>query len=282
MGRGDDAHVDLDRRVAAHPVELAVSQYAQQAGLRLCRHVADLIQKQGAAIGLLKATAALYGSTGEGALLVTEQLGFHQVFRNRCHVQGDEGVARARAVAVQGVGDQLFTGTGFAVDQHRDVGVRQAADGAKDLLHGWRFTDDLGGAGLQCFFVLRFLLVGMGQRAADQGDGLVYVKGLGQVLEGTTLVGGNGAVEIRVGGHDDHWQLRITLAHGGQQIQAAGAGHADVADENVRMLALQTRQGGVCAVKGDRLHAFLLQGFLQYPADGAVVVDDPDVFGTIL
>ena len=54
----NDAHVDLDRNVPAHAIELAISQNPQQSGLCVGRHVADFIQKQGPAVSLLKAPAA--------------------------------------------------------------------------------------------------------------------------------------------------------------------------------------------------------------------------------
>ena len=38
---GDDAYVDLHRRIAADPVELAVRQHPQQARLHVERHIAD-------------------------------------------------------------------------------------------------------------------------------------------------------------------------------------------------------------------------------------------------
>ena len=55
---GDDAHVGLDRLVAADAVEAAVGQHAQQPRLQLRRHVADLVEEQRAAFGLLEAAAA--------------------------------------------------------------------------------------------------------------------------------------------------------------------------------------------------------------------------------
>ena len=55
VGRGDDAHVGADRRAAADRGVLALLQHAQQARLRLDRHVADLVEEQGAALGLLEA-----------------------------------------------------------------------------------------------------------------------------------------------------------------------------------------------------------------------------------
>ena len=56
--RGDDAHVRLQRRVAADAVVLAVGEHAQQAHLQVGRHVADLVEEQRAAFGLLEAPAA--------------------------------------------------------------------------------------------------------------------------------------------------------------------------------------------------------------------------------
>ena len=44
VGRGDDAHVHLDRHMTTHPVELAVGQDPQQAGLGVGGHVADLVE----------------------------------------------------------------------------------------------------------------------------------------------------------------------------------------------------------------------------------------------
>ena len=79
--RGDDAHVDLDRQLAADAIELAFRQHAQQARLQLRRHVADLVEEQRAAVGLLEASAAQFGRAGERALLVAEQFRLEQIGR---------------------------------------------------------------------------------------------------------------------------------------------------------------------------------------------------------
>ncbi|MND56661.1 hypothetical protein D3C80_477720 [compost metagenome] len=211
---------------------------------------------------------------------MAEQLGLHQVLGDRRHVQRDEGRRGARAVAVQGVGHQLLAGTRFAVDQHRDVGVAEAADGAEHLLHGRRFADDLRGARLRRRRFQALLFLGVLEGALDQRHGFVDVEGLGQVLEGAALVGGHRAVQVGMGGHDDHWQARVQLADPCQQVQAAGTGHADVGDDHVRLLAGEAAEQAVGALEALGGHAFLLQGLFQDPADGTVVVDDPDGFTT--
>lgn len=76
VGGGDDPHIHLHRLVAADPVELAIGQHPQQPGLHIQRHVANLVEKQGTAVGLLEAAVADVVGAGEGPLLVTEQLRF--------------------------------------------------------------------------------------------------------------------------------------------------------------------------------------------------------------
>ena len=107
---------------------------------------------------------------------MAEQLGFHQVLGDRRHVQRDEWRGCARAVAMQGMGDQLLAGTRFAVDQHGDVGMAEAADGAEYLLHRRRLADDLRRARLVRRQLQALLLLGVLVGALDQGDRLVDVE----------------------------------------------------------------------------------------------------------
>ncbi len=74
MGCRDQAHVHLDGFHAAHALELALLQHAQQLHLHVERQVADLVEKQGAAVGQLEAARSPRHRAGEGALLVSEQL----------------------------------------------------------------------------------------------------------------------------------------------------------------------------------------------------------------
>ena len=63
--RGDDADIHTDRRLSAHAIELSLRQDAQQTRLQRRRHVADLVEKQRAAVGLLEAPATLGIGAGE-------------------------------------------------------------------------------------------------------------------------------------------------------------------------------------------------------------------------
>ena len=81
VGRGDDADVDLDRPRRSEALDFALLQHAQDLGLRLRAHVADFVEEDRAAVGLLELADLLLGRAGERALLVAEQLRLDQLLR---------------------------------------------------------------------------------------------------------------------------------------------------------------------------------------------------------
>ena len=94
VGRGEDAHVDVDHVLAADARDLARLQRAQHLGLRDEVHVADLVEKERAAVRLLEEPAALEHRAGERAPLVAEQLALDELARDRRAVDLDEGLVR--------------------------------------------------------------------------------------------------------------------------------------------------------------------------------------------
>jgi hypothetical protein len=104
------------------------SDSASTRSKRVCsqRHVADLVQEQGAPIGLRdQSLHALALAAGEAARRVAEQFAFDQALRNRCAVDGHEGLRGARAVGVQSARQDLLAGPGLAADQQVHVAVDQ-------------------------------------------------------------------------------------------------------------------------------------------------------------
>ena len=97
VGRGDQPDVDAQRPRAAEPLELVLLEHAQDLGLRARAHVADLVEEQRAAVGLLEPADALLVGAGERALLVAEQLGLEQVLLERRAVHLDEVARRCRS-----------------------------------------------------------------------------------------------------------------------------------------------------------------------------------------
>jgi len=79
VGRRDDAHIDGNLAPAADTLDHVFLQHAQQLDLQIERQVADLVEKQGAAIGLLEAPLACLHGAGKGALFVTEEFASNSV-----------------------------------------------------------------------------------------------------------------------------------------------------------------------------------------------------------
>src|SRR5690606_27025386 len=108
VGRGNDTDVGADGRAPADGRVLSLLQDAQQPGLRLQRHIADLIEEERAAFRLLEAAGGALLRAGERALLVAEELGFDQVPRYGGHVDGDERALAAAAEFMQRAGNKLL------------------------------------------------------------------------------------------------------------------------------------------------------------------------------
>ena len=97
VGRGDDAHVHLDRLDAAEPHELALLNHAQQLGLRVERDVADLVEEDRALVGQLEEALLRIDGAGERALHVSEEVGLEQIRRQVAGVDRDERACPTRA-----------------------------------------------------------------------------------------------------------------------------------------------------------------------------------------
>ena len=80
IGGGEDADVDLDRRVGADAGDLAVFDHPEEFDLRGQRHVADLVEEHRAAVGVLELADAVGRGIGERSFHVPEQFALENVF----------------------------------------------------------------------------------------------------------------------------------------------------------------------------------------------------------
>ena len=114
-------------------------QHAQNLGLNRGAHVADFVEEQAAAIGLLEAADALPIGARERALFVAEQFGFEQRLGQRRAVHLDEVPRSAQRVVMDRARDQLLARARFAANQHRRVALRHLADDAEHALQRGRW-----------------------------------------------------------------------------------------------------------------------------------------------
>ena len=279
VGGGDDADIGLDRRAAADRRVFALLQHAQQTGLRLHRHVADLVEEQRAALGLFEAAGGALVGAGEGPLLVAEQFALDEVARNGRHVDGDEGAFLALAVIVQRAGHQFLAGAGLAVDHHGEVGLHQARERAIDFLHRRRAPDErhaldlLGRAGVA-------VLARLGHRAADDADQLLEVEGLRQIVIGAALRRADRGHEGVLRAHDDDRQLGPQFLDAGQQFEGVFVRHHHVGDDEIALARLHPAPKRRRRAGGANLISRARQRLRHDRADRGVVVGD-EYFATV-
>src|SRR5687767_10496729 len=100
--RRENADVHLDRPRRPQPLDFTLLEDAQHLRLRLRAHVADFVEKDGSAVGLLELADLLLGRAGERTFLVAEQLRLDQLLRNRRAVHLNEALPASEAVAMDG------------------------------------------------------------------------------------------------------------------------------------------------------------------------------------
>src|SRR5438105_2689162 len=135
VGGSDDPDVDGDRLGGADGTDLAALEGAQELDLEGRRHLADLVEQQRPARGLLEEPLLVRAGAREGALDVPEDLRLEQRFGQRSAVDGDEGPARPVAGMVDGLGDDLLARPRLAVDEHGSIRGRDAPDELEHLYH---------------------------------------------------------------------------------------------------------------------------------------------------
>src|SRR5579883_21578 len=132
---GEEADVHLDGMRAADAVDLALLDGAQQLRLEARVHLADLVEQQGPAVGLLELADAARDGAGEGALLMPEKLRFEEVLRNRGAIHRDEALLGAPALAVDEAGENLLAGAAFAGEKNACLRRRHLLGEAQRLFH---------------------------------------------------------------------------------------------------------------------------------------------------
>ena len=125
-------------------------QHTQQFGLQLNRHLANFIQKNGAALGLLEQTFVLFVGAGECALFVSKKHVFNQMLGQSCTVHGDKWAFGSQRGFVQHTGQYFFTGTCGAHQQSGNFSLCNALGQGKQMLADGvdkhiAFAFDIGG-----------------------------------------------------------------------------------------------------------------------------------------
>ena len=138
--RSDQPHIDLDLNAATNALDLALLQDAQKFDLHIEGNFGQFVEKQSAAVGLLKAASAPGVRPGKGTFFVPEQLALDQALVEGGAVDGDKGVVGAGACFVYCARHQLLASARLTSQQHGRPARSGPRHHVEGLFYGWRAT----------------------------------------------------------------------------------------------------------------------------------------------
>ena len=131
----EDAHVDIDRAVAADAPDRVGVEGAEQLGLDREREFSDLVQEKCSAVRPFERADPPGFRAGERAAFVAEQLRLHQAGGDRPTVDRHPRSIRAGRGRVDRAGQDVFAGPRFPEDQGRGRRGGDRFRDAEDLAH---------------------------------------------------------------------------------------------------------------------------------------------------
>ena len=116
VGSGQKTHIRVDRPVASDPLEVLFTQHAQDLHLHGGVDLADLIEEERPSGCLLKAPDASLAGSGEGPLLMAEELAFKKLRGEGGAMDGDKGFLGTRAQGVDRLCRDLLARAAFPLN----------------------------------------------------------------------------------------------------------------------------------------------------------------------
>ena len=273
VGGGHHAHFDFYFFFAAHPRNAFFLQHAQHFGLRRQTHIADFVQKQGAAVGLFKAAFALFNRRGKRAFLVAEQFAFYKFGRNGGAVDRYPRAGRRSTALVNAVRQEFFARAVLALDKHLGrggghlIGHFQHRLQSRTLAHHFKF---LHGGAFPAFGVLNKPL--FVYRPAPRAQHPVQIQRLGQIVERAFFKAVHRRFYVAVARNHDKGHI----ARGGhglfQYFHPVHARHFDIAKHRREGVFCQAFQGLPTIGRFHHLATFILENIAQTLSNQGFVV----------
>ena len=241
--------------------------------------LADFVQENGAAVGLLEPSDPAFVRAGERAAFVAEQFALEQLRRERRAMHRDEFGFVPAAQIVNRVSDQFLAGAAFAFDQDIRGRGRDLSDGVEHLAQRRRFADDVFESVTFVHLLTQrpiFLLhPAAGQGARDQDFDLVEVERLGHEIVGAAFHRFDRGVDRTVGRHHDADGRMRKFERALDQGHAVVAAETEIGDEQINRFAFE-HVHRAANILGDVGIVFVLEQTAQPIARMLFVIDDQD------
>src|SRR5262245_46069500 len=277
VGRGNHSHVGGDGVAPADAFKLLILKQAKHLRLRRGRHVADLVEENRAAVGLLEVPDPLPVSAGKRALLVAEQLAFQKRIGDRSAVDRHEWLVRTLAVLIERPRDKLLPRSALAKNQHGYILNRHATNRLVHLLHHRRTPDNLVGRALEWLFIEdrgHVLHPPQFERTPDHFAQMMQINRFQHVLERAAFHRLDGCFGRGERGHNNDRQPRIAFLDPVEQLQAGHIRQPHVDDHHIRVRLRRRDQPLLGCLRGDNGQLFCLQARLKRVEQVRFVVDD--------
>src|SRR6185437_6744781 len=166
-----------------------------------------------------------------------------QIGRNRACIDRDEGMVSAWRIGVERLGNQLFAGSTFTLQQDRRAAGRDLGDKVEEAKHGFAFADNIFEvvALFESSLKLYNLFLGpvSGDSCANVSKQLFVVPGfLDEVLR-TRANGINHIADGSVGCDHNDRQVGVHLDDSGQKVNAALSRQREVEQEQIVVVACE-------------------------------------------
>ncbi|MFO0631457.1 MAG: hypothetical protein U0168_01265 [Nannocystaceae bacterium] len=274
MGRGDDAHVDVDVDLALQRTDALVLERALQLGLQRQRQLADLVEQHRATAGLRERARTL-AAVARGAL--AEQLALELGLGQGRAADDHERVRAATRVLVQRACGQLLAGAALAGDEHRRVGLGRAREQLVGASHGCARARQRAEAGRRRDQLAQTRgLVADAALADDPRHAQTHGFDRDRLLDVVVGPGsdrGDGRLHACKRGHHDDGQIGPFAAELGAEFEPAHARQVHVREHDVVAAVLDRLEPGFGAVAGVDREVLRRQPGDQQRAEIRVVVD---------
>src|SRR5207249_7153458 len=277
VGGGDNPHVHGQVAPRAERRKALLLDHAQDLGLGAQAHIADFIEEERSAAGLLEFSRFVFERARKRPLHVPEELAFDQLLGNRGAVELHKRLLGPRAHPVQGRSDQLFPGAALAVHQDAAVGGSRERELLPQRLHRHAVTDH---AAPSLQFLAQEPVLGaefdLMERVAKRQQCLIDGEWFLDEVKSPELGGAHRSFDGGVAGdHDDHRRVLERLDPF-ELLKAIHRGQPDIKQYNVAAVLAEELETLFAALNRLRAVALVLKDAGERLANPRFVVDDED------
>jgi hypothetical protein len=244
----NDADIDLYGFVAADAFDFAFLKHAEKFGLHGNGHIADLVEEESTALGLLEFSDVASRGAGERTFFVPEELGLDQFCGDSRAIESDEGAFVARGFLVNGARDQFFSGAGFAEDADAGFAGGDAVNLREELLHGGAGADEFVFTETMAEFTIFVFEAGEAEGVFYGDEKFVGGERLFEKIESAEAGGFDGHFDIGLAGNENNGSLDTGFFQFFEEFEAGFAGHDDVGKNEIEMLGTNEFGGAKGAI----------------------------------